>query len=178
MKHFTAAITAFLFFYLSIASCKLQPSEYQGTSPSSAVPARPPSNAVPFDSAKYDSLLSLLIKLENAVYANTRSQSNASLGDLKKVSFDSADGCFLVAGKGAYNKSQPEAVQAQGRAMAASADGKRWALYLKAWHDGGSLAFGQKISGEVTYSKILLEQPRGDTLYQLIQIPFGSLVLK
>jgi hypothetical protein len=51
-------------------------------------------------------------------------------------------------------------------------------LYLKAWRDGSTIDFGKKISGEVSYSKILLERADGDTLYQLIQVPLGSAVVK
>jgi hypothetical protein len=51
-------------------------------------------------------------------------------------------------------------------------------LYLKAWSEGNPIPFGEKISGEVTYSSVLRERLEADTLYQLIQVPVGSVVIK
>jgi hypothetical protein len=181
MKRSIPAITVFLFFLLAFSSCKLQPSLPQTEKPATAASGRQIPAAAPetqLDSARCDSLLSLLIRLENDVYAGLPSTSESSLGELKKYSFDSSSGCFLTVGKGAYNKTFPEGTWDKGRKMAASYDGKRWALYLKAWREGSSVVFGNKISGEVTYSKILLERPDGDTLYLLIQVPIGSVVVK
>jgi hypothetical protein len=180
MKRSIPAITVFLFFLLIFSSCKLQPSLPQEakTAPAASRHAPPASHGTLPDSAKFDSLLSLLIKLENNVYVNRPTSGTVSLMELKKVSFDSSSGCLLVAGKGTFNKSHPEAAWDKGRKMAASGDAKRWVLYLKAWQEGSALAFGNKISGVVSYSRILLERLDGDTLYQLIQVPLGSVVVK
>jgi hypothetical protein len=181
MKRSIPAITVFLFFLLAFSSCKLQPSLPQTEKSAVAVSGRQTPAAVPqtqLDSARCDSLLSLLIKLENDVYAGLPSASADFLNELKKYSFDSSSGCFLTVGKGAFNKTFPEGAWDKGRKMAASYDGKRWALYLKAWQEGSAIVFGNKISGEVTYSRILLERAVGDTLYQLIQVPIGSVIVK
>jgi hypothetical protein len=181
MKRSIPAITVFLFFLLVFSSCKLQPSLPQGAKPAPSAVAEqtlPVSQEHPLDSAKCNFLLSLLIRLENDVYVNIPSRDILSLSKLKQVSFDSASGCFLIAGKGAFNKSHPVAAWDRGRKMAASYDAKRWALYLKTWRDGSTIAFGNKISGEVSYSRILCERSDGDTLYQLIQVPIGSVTVK
>jgi hypothetical protein len=181
MKRSIPAITVFLFFLLVFSLCKLQPSLPQETKtapPASARQALPASHETLPDSARCNSILSLLIKLENDVYVNLPTKGAASFMELKKVSFDSSSGCFLVAGKGTFNKSLPEGTWDTGRKMAASGDAKRWALYLKAWRDGSTIDFGKKISGEVSYSRILCERADGDTLYQIIQVPMGSVVVK
>ena len=181
MKRSIPAITVFLFFLLAFSSCKLQPSLPQAEKPApvtSAGQAAPVPHDALADSTRCDSLLSLLIRLENNIYASLPSTNAVSLGELKKVSFDSSSGSFLAAGKGAFNKKLPEGAWDTGRKMAASADGKRWVLYLKAWRDGSTIDFGKKISGEVSYSSILCERSDGDTLYQLIQVPIGSVVVK
>lgn len=181
MKRSIPAITVFLFFLLAFSSCKLQPSLPQETKTTLAASARqvaPVSHGVLLDSARCESLLSLLIKLENDVFTNLPSKATVSLSELKKASFDSSSGCFLVAGKGMFNKSHSEGTWDNGRKMAASGDAKRWALYLKAWRDGSTVDFGKRISGEVSYSRILLERTHGDTLYQLMQVPIGSVVVK
>lgn len=181
MKRSMPAIAVFLFFILVFSSCKLQPSLPQETKTAPAASARqtlPASHEALLDSARCESLLSLLIKLENDVCVNSPSRATASLSELKKVSFDSAGGCFMVAGKGTFNKSHPEGTWDNGRKMAASGDAKRWVLYLKAWRDGSAIDFGKRISGEVSYSRILCERMAGDTLFQLIQVPMGSVVVK
>jgi hypothetical protein len=181
MKRSIPAITVFLFFLLVFSSCKLQPSLPQSTKPApstSVQPIPPAPHEALLDSARCESLVSLLIRFENDAYANHPSTGPVSLSELKKVSFDSTRGCFLVVGKGTFNKSHPEGTWDTGRKMAASGDAKRWALYLKAWRDGSTIDFGKKISGEVSYSKILLERAVGDTLYQLVQVPMGSVVVK
>jgi hypothetical protein len=181
MKRSISAIAAFLFFVLVFSSCKLQPSLPQGGKPgtsASSTQAPPTSHDALADSAKCDSLLSLLVGLENEVYVNLPSRGTVALSELKQVSLDSASGSFLVVGKGAFNKSHPEAAWDKGRKMAASYDAKRWALYLKAWQEGSAITFGKKISGEVSYSRVLCERSDGDTLHQLIQVPIGSIVVK
>ena len=128
------------------------------------------------DTTKYDSLLSRILVLENAIYNSPRDMN--SIPPLLKASFDSSSGCFLVVGKGTHNKSLPESSWKPGRKIASAYDAKRWALYCKSWSLGNYRAFGSRISGEITYSKILLERLENDTLYTLVSVPIGSVIEK
>jgi hypothetical protein len=128
------------------------------------------------DSARYDSLLSRLRGLENEVYANPLDKEK--IPPLLAASFDSSSGCFLVTGKGTHNKSMPESSWKQGRKIASAYDAKRWTLYLKSWSLGRRVRFGEKISGEIIYSRILLEKLEGDTLFTLVSVPTGSIIEK
>ena len=185
MKRHVPAIIAFLACLVCavlLSSCRTQPSlpNLQKTGQLNTLPVYN-SNGSPvmqdtLESAKYDSLLSLLLTLENAVYSNPRAFKNVA--PLLKASFDSSSGCFLVAGKGTHNKSFPESSWKQGRKIASSYDAKRWALYCKSWSQGNHGAFGTRISGEITYSMILLERFENDTLYALVSVPFGSIIEK
>jgi hypothetical protein len=181
MKRSLLAISVFLLPVFILISCKVQPSlPPQGTKNNR--PARPPNQPASLsqqqqaDSSSFDSLLNVLIDLEGRVMADPSSKTAAI--DLVYAAFDTSSGCFLTAGKGTYNKSHPESAWNKGRKIASTYDGKRWAMYLKAWSTGGSIVFGKKISGEITYSKTLREKLDGDTLYQLIQVPVGSVILK
>jgi hypothetical protein len=124
----------------------------------------------------YDSLLSLLIRLQNSISANPR--DSRLIPPLLTEAFDTVSGSFLIVGKGIPNKEFPEAAWDAARKMAALQDGKRWGLYLKAWRTGDMRNFGQTISGTITYSKVLFDRLSNDTLYQLIQIPIGSIVIQ
>lgn len=128
------------------------------------------------DSAGLDSLLRILVKLENGVRVSSADKNAAQL--LLNVSFDSASGCFMVAGKGTGNPSLPRSAQVAGRRVAAAYDAKRWSLYLKAFRDDRNISFGENISGEIAYSRTLLERTVGDTLLLLLQVPAGSIVVK
>jgi hypothetical protein len=72
----------------------------------------------------------------------------------------------------------PEPSWKQGRKIASAYDAKRWALYLKSWSLGSRMRFGAKISGEITYSRILLERLEDDTLFTLVSVPMGSIIEK
>jgi hypothetical protein len=128
------------------------------------------------DTTNYDSLLSIVLLQENEIRKMPTTSLAVSL--FLKSSFDSSSGCFRVAGKGTYNPELPKTTWRQGMKVAASYDAKRWALYAKQWSDGGHFIFGDKISGEITYSKILAERVQDDTMYVLVSVPIGSVVLK
>jgi hypothetical protein len=180
MKRHAPAIIAFLACLTCIAllsSCRTQPAlpDFQKAGRLHSLPVYD-SNGSPVaqDSVKYDSLLKHLLLLQNTIYSSPRDLNG--IPPLLKASFDSASGCFLVVGKGTHNKSLPEASWKQGRKIASSYDAKRWALYCKSWSRGNYSAFGTRISGEITYSKILLERLENDTLYTLVSVPFGSII--
>jgi hypothetical protein len=97
---------------------------------------------------------------------------------LLKTSFDHASGCFYVVGKGVANPNHPQAALEASRKTAARFTGQRWALYLKAWRNGDRRAYGEQIAGDIAYSASIHEELVGDTLYQLIMIPLGSIVLR
>ncbi len=117
-----------------------------------------------------------LLQLQRELRTNG---SNRVLAEkLKSLSFDTTSGCFLTVGKGTINPNHPASAQAAGRKLAAGYDGKRWAVYLKAWHTGNWVPFGDPVKGEVVYSKILHETLSRDTLYQLLLVPVGSIVVR
>jgi site-specific recombinase XerC len=179
MKQHTTAIIAFLIFPLLLVSCRTHPSLPNAQAGQlRSLPVYNTAGDLPTaaDSLKNDSLLTRLCTLENAVYASPLDLSKIS--PLLKASFDSLSGCFIVAGKGTQNKSMPEASWKQGQKIASAYDAKRWALYLKSWSLGNTAHFGTKISGEITYSRILLERLDGDTLYTLVSVPMGSIIEK
>jgi hypothetical protein len=178
MKRYPLAIVVVVFFVFFFPLCKVQPSlprNIKGASDITTFPSIPAQVSSP-DSTGYDSLLTLLIDLESKILCSPGSKSPILL--FMKASADTANGCFLSAGKGTINRSHPESAWNRGRKMAANYDGKRWVLYLKAWSEGNPIPFGEKISGEVTYSSVLRERLEADTLYQLIQVPVGSVVIK
>jgi hypothetical protein len=179
MKQQAFAIIVCLIFTLWPVACREQPSlpNIQKSVQAQSLPVyNADGSPVVSDSVKNDSLLSRLIVLENAVYANPL--EIRKIPPLLRASFDSSSGCFLVAGKGTQNKSMPDASWKQGRKIASAYDAKRWALYLKSWSLGSSIRFGTKISGEITYSRIMLERLDNDTLYTLISVPMGSIIEK
>jgi hypothetical protein len=161
------------------SSCRTQPSlpDPQKTGQLNNLPVYDSNgSSVVLDSIKYDSLLTRLCVLQNTIYNNPHDVNNIS--PLLKASFDSSSGCFLVVGKGTNNKSLPESSWKQSRKIASSYDAKRWALYCKSWSLGNNRTFGTRISGEITYSKILLEHLEGDTLFTLVSVPTGSIIEK
>jgi hypothetical protein len=180
MKHRLSAIILCLLACVAMYSCRTQPSLPGSRNPGKAatlpVYGDPQGSAAVPDTARCDSLLSRILALENAVYCDPGNRSR--IPGLVKASFDSSSGCFLVVGKGTHNKSLPESSWRQGRKIASAYDAKRWALYLKSWSLGSTARFGAKISGEITYSRILLEKLEGDTLFTLVSVPTGSIIEK
>jgi hypothetical protein len=181
MKRHVPAITTCVICISILSSCRTQPSlpSHQDSGQLHNLPAADDPNSSPAaqdapDSARYEFILSNLIVLEGAIYNDPHDAKK--IMPLLKASFDSSSGCFLVVGKGTHNKSFPESSWKQGRKIASSYDAKRWALYCKVWSQGNQIAFGARISGEITYSKILLERLDGDTLFTLVSVPLGSIV--
>jgi hypothetical protein len=179
MKRRILAITVLLSTFLFISSCKEQPSPPPGAHQNpagSSEPALPARSAVPSDSEVCGSLLPVLVGLENELRANSRSWETAH--DLAKASFDTASGCFLAAGKGTFNRSHPQAAWEIGRKMAAEYDARQWALYLKARALGRDISFGERVSGEITYAATMCQQAAGDTLFVLLKVPTGSIIVR
>ncbi|MBD3390759.1 MAG: hypothetical protein GF418_01880 [Chitinivibrionales bacterium] len=125
--------------------------------------------------AYYDSVLSVLLAREDTVFADP--ENTTLVPPLLSAAFDTSTGAFYVAGKATYNPDYPEPARDEARKRAARYVGERWALYLKAWHTGQSLAFGTRVSGNIMYSKELYSREQDDTLYQLLIVPVGSVVL-
>ncbi len=123
-----------------------------------------------------DSLLALVLPLQDSVYGNPRQAALA--GALVKASLDSASGSFVVVGKGVVNPHTADEAAVAGQQRAAQSDAKRWALYLKAWYSGATLAFGDPLEGRIAYTNVLLERAKGDTLLQLVQVPLGSIEIE
>jgi hypothetical protein len=180
MKRICLAIILCVYGAFLLQSCKWQassaainkskkPATLQNLQPSSGTSSTP-------DTTNYDSLLSIVQLQENEIIKMPTTPLAISL--FLKSSFDSSSGCFRVAGKGTYNPEHPKTTWRQGMKVAASYDAKRWALYAKQWSDGGHFIFGEKISGEITYSKIIAERIQDDTMYVLVYVPIGSIILK
>jgi len=177
MKLGHTAIFMTLFCTLMLFHCKKQPTLPQLKSAAVQIPHYDANGSrVDSDSMHCDSLFPVLLRMQDEVYLHP--QSNAGIGALLKVSFDSTSGCFLTIGKGVHNPAMPEASWKQGRKIASGYDAKRWAMYMKLWSQGVFAPFGRKISGEISYSKVVLEKIENDTLYTLVSTPFGSIILK
>jgi hypothetical protein len=157
---------------LSLISCKESPGNIPREAAGGSSNPRQPVDTI----ANYDSLLTLLLARQDSVFNKPGSALNVSA--LLSVSFDTVKGCFITVGKAAFNPDFPEQARNPARIRASKYVGERWALYLKAWHTGQKILFGQPISGTITYSNDLFSKETGDTFYQLIQIPLGSVVLE
>jgi len=124
----------------------------------------------------YDSLLSVIKPLQDSIYQNP---SDISLfTPFFEKAFDSTSGSFYVLGKGFANKNHPRESWNAARKAAARYSGQRWALYLKAYQSQQPVSFGTSMQGQIVYSKVVHETLQNDTLYQLLQIPASSVVLK
>ena len=119
-----------------------------------------------------DSLMTLLLTLQNAVYRNPLDLQ--ARRTLITAAFDSAGGNIYSVGKGVANPSMAAGTAAAGQPSAAQSDARRWVLYERAWIAGDARDVGSEISGEISYSSVLLESPDSDTLYVLVQVPYGS----
>jgi hypothetical protein len=124
----------------------------------------------------YDSILSVILARQDAVFA--RPAETRLIDSLLCASFDSSSGAFYVAGKATFNPDYPESAREKGRERAARYAGERWALYLKSWHTGPRVRFGTSISGTIAYSKEMHTRQQNDTLYELLLIPVGSVVVE
>lgn len=123
-----------------------------------------------------DSLMAVILDRQSAVY--THPDDTQLVIPLIHVAFDTVSGCFNTVGKGVSNPAMPASAQVAARKTAASHDGRRWALLLKSWFIGNRLPLSTGFHGKIMYSKVLLEKTEGDTLYQLVQTPIGSIVVQ
>jgi hypothetical protein len=117
-----------------------------------------------------------VLNLENAIQSDPGEVSLRT--QLLVTAFDSTCGCFYTVGKGVPNPDFPQAVQRESAKRAAGVTAKRWTLYLKLWVEGGTRPFGQPIAGDVVYSTVVYEKQDGDTLYQMVETPLGSVVVQ
>lgn len=165
IRTFNILITGIIL--ISFIGCKEQPNENVARFKGQPV--------IKDTAAYYDSLLNSIESLQNSLII---SPANVSLQKkLVSNSFDSFSGSFRLVGKGVTNKEHPDAAQKAGRSMAAQFTGKRWAFYIKSWYGGDSIPFGRQINGSVMYSRTLLQKELGDTLFMLLDIPMGSIVV-
>jgi len=123
-----------------------------------------------------DSLLNVLLPLQNAVYLAPTDLSTRQA--LVAAAFDSASGSYYAVGKGVANPSAPKETARAGQIRAAQSDANRWVLYERAWSGGDARDFGAEIAGEITFSDVLLERSESDTLYVVVQVPYGSVAMK
>lgn len=168
------AVGAFL--ALGLGSCREDNSTPKsGPSPDTLSMAADTLSGGPLD-ADPDSLLALVLPLQDSVYRNPRQTELA--GALVEASLDSASGSFVVVGKGVVNPQMTDEAALAGQQRAAQSDAKRWALYLMAWYGGDTRPFGDAIEGKIAYAKVLLERMKGDTLLQVVQVPIGSIEIQ
>lgn len=136
----------------------------------------PTSEPAPADTViHYESLMNSILILQEAITADPTTTHLP--GRLLRLATDTVAGCFLSVGKGVPNPAMPESARTASVRRAAKCTGERWALYLKAWHTGKEILFGQMIKGKVVYGKVLYERLSADTLYALCSVPVGSVVL-
>ena len=121
----------------------------------------------------YDSLADVISNYQNRIMSDP--ENKLLMGRLLSAALDSTSGCFLVAGKGVYNRNLPLSAQSESRKTAASRSAQRWALYLKTWQQGKLVPFGTPVSGSIAYSKTMAEKEVNDTLFLLLGIPRGSI---
>jgi hypothetical protein len=123
-----------------------------------------------------DSLFSVICRLQDSIYRNPNDMN--LIKNYTQTSFDSTCGCFFVVGKGVANSDFPAATREKAKRTAAERIAQRWALYARLWRDNNMLPFGRPITGFITYSTVVKEQDRGDTLQVFLQIPLGSIALR
>jgi hypothetical protein len=128
------------------------------------------------DSTDYARILDRVLLLQDSVTAFPGDYDLALR--LKQSAWDTSCGCFFSVGKGVANPTHPKETWTASRKTAARYSARRWSLYLKAWHLEQHIAFGAPISGEIVYSKGVYDTLVNDTLYHLIKVPVGSIVLK
>jgi hypothetical protein len=128
------------------------------------------------DSLRIDSLFDTLWQLECAV-AEKPSDKNRAKKLLAK-SLDSVSGCFYIVGKGLTNPDLPEKARPLAQKTSAQYSAEKWVLYLKTLYSGEKISYGAQISGEVLYNKGLRTRAADDSLFVLVMIPVGSVVVK
>jgi hypothetical protein len=141
---------------------------------SQAVDPAAPAQAVP--DVNCDSLMPVILELEGRLFATPRDAG--LMRQFARATYDTASGSLYLAGKGVADPRADKATWESARQRAASIDAQRWALYAKAWHTGDKRAFGRKIRGDVSYTRACAEKLVGDTLYQMIQVPVGSVTVR
>jgi len=125
------------------------------------------------DSIRFDSLVTLIETLQHA----THTTDNKSFEKLYKVAFDTNSDCFHIVGKGIANPSFPDEAKMSSRKNAAKLNAEHWAALLKYWNNSGRKSFTPEFKAQILYSAILFEKEVGDTLFVLVQVPLGSIVL-
>ena len=121
---------------------------------------------------------SLMSRLDSAIRRVNERDDMVSKKRLAAASWDSVAGSFICMGKGVVNPKLPPAAQSEAQKKAAQLTAERWALYLRKWRDGEYISPAQGISGEITYSRKLCGRSDGDTLFLLLQVPLGSIVVE
>jgi hypothetical protein len=128
------------------------------------------------DSLHLDSLFDA-IRVQEATLAAYPSNDRLA-SSLVAASLDTVAGCFYTIGKGARDTSLPETAQPVSQKIAAKFAAEKWALYCKAWHAGNKIPYGTTVSGKVNYSKDIRARMKNDTLFLMLMVPEGSVVLK
>jgi hypothetical protein len=121
----------------------------------------------------YKLLVDVINSIENAIM---KDPTNITLQqDLLSISYDSTTGSLLTVGNGVYNNELNSDLKEELRTRGARTVAQRWALYMHNWFLQKSIQFGDTVSGTITYDKELYSHTNNDTLFLLLQIPFGSI---
>lgn len=128
------------------------------------------------DSLRIDSLFDTLRQLELAVAEKPVDRNRVK--KLLEKSLDTANGCFYIVGKGLKNPDLPEEARPLALKTAAKFAAEKWALYLKALNSGEKITYGTPVTGKVLYKKDLLTRVVDDSLFMLVMVPLGSVVMK
>ena len=128
------------------------------------------------DSLRLDSLFDR-IRLQEAAIAAYPSNERL-VKELLGSALDSSAGCVYSIGKGTIDTALPATAQPVSQKIAAKYSAEKWALYCKAWLSGEKIPYGAPISGKVLYEKNLRARMKNDTLFLLLMVPVGSVVVK
>jgi hypothetical protein len=128
------------------------------------------------DSLRIDSLFDVLWQLECAVAEKPADKKRTK--KLLAKSLDTTAGCFYIVGKGLKNLDLPEEARQLAQKTSAKYAAEKWVLYLKALYSGEKISYGEQIAGDVLYKKDLRTRTMDDSLFVLVMVPVGSVVVK
>lgn len=128
------------------------------------------------DSLRIDSLFDALCRLECSVAEKPDDRKRVKM--LREKSLDTCAGCFYTVGRAASDPGLPEGERLVAREVAAKAAADKWTLFMKALGENEQLTCKSPVSGRILYRKELREKTVDDTLFVMVMVPVGSVVLR
>lgn len=166
------AVTAYLLFVAICIGCKPEKKAAVEKEPQERRQVQPTQ-----DTLSAEECGRIMAKLDAVIRRVNAGNGEAEKKRLVTESWDSVGGGFLCMGKGVVNPKLPEAARSGAQRKAARLTAERWALYLKKWRDGVYVSPTRGIGGEIAYSRELCRRNDEDTLFLLLQVPLGSIVV-